>query len=114
MKRRKKIADQKSTLAVALTWDGARWPIKKLPPKARAFLVGRSKSLPVPTSRELSRLFTANKIEEMRICWVPCLKGGKETLTEPFAAPAGKRIGFVAAKTVSLGPILGVIYRKGA
>jgi hypothetical protein len=99
-------------LALALTWDGVRWPIKKLPSKARAFLAGRSKSLPVPTARELSRLFAGDAIRELRICWVPCLKGGEDVLSEPFASPAGRRLGFTATRITRLGDILGVVYRR--
>ena len=40
MKRAAKTkADAK--VALALTWDGARWPVKSLPAKARAFLAAK-------------------------------------------------------------------------
>jgi len=99
-------------IALALTWDGARWPIGKLPMKARTFLKGQSKSQSIPIAKKLSQLFRDDAIQEMRICWVPRLNGGKEVLTEPFAPPAGKRLGFIAVRTIRLGDILGVIYRR--
>lgn len=99
-------------VALALTWDGARWPVKKLPPKAQAFLVGRSKALPVPAAKELSKLFADDAIREIRICWVPRLRGGEEVLAAPFAVPGNKRLGFTVARITLLGDILGVIYRK--
>jgi len=100
-------------IALALTWDGARWP-GKLPPKARAFLAGKSKSLSTPTTKELSRLFSTDEIREMRICWVPRLKGGREVLSEPLTVPGRKRLGFAAIKMIRLGDSLGVIYRRKA
>ncbi|MDB4793587.1 hypothetical protein OAG63_00980 [Methylacidiphilales bacterium] len=112
MRRTDRARSNKRTVALALTWDGARWPLGKLPPKARAFLTGKSKISPPPTARELSRFFAEDEISEMRICWVPRLKGGKDVLTEPFAPPEGKRLGFAIVRITSLGDILGVIYRR--
>ena len=101
-------------IALALTWDGARWPVKKLPPKARAFLAGgsRSKNLSVPTAKALSGLFADDAIREIRICWVPWLKGGEEVLSAPSATPVNERLGFTVTRTRRLGDILGVIYRR--
>lgn len=99
-------------ISCALTWDGARWPIKKLPPKARTFLVGRSKKNSIPTAKEFSRLFANDGIKEIRVCWVPCLKGGTEVLAEPFVVSASKRLGFAVTRRISLGDILGVVYRR--
>jgi hypothetical protein len=108
MKRPQKVAG--AAVALALTWDGARWPARTLPPKARAFLAGRSGK--IPSHRKMAELFTDDQIREIRICWVPRLKGGDEVLSEPFPAPAGKRIGFQTVKTLRFGDILGVIYRR--
>jgi len=111
MKRRAKAAE-KRTVALALTWDGARWPVRKLPSSARAFLTGRARNSAVPTSLELTKLLTRDEIRELRICWVPRLKGGAEVLAEPFAVPGSRRLAFAAAKVQPLGDCLGVVYRK--
>jgi hypothetical protein len=100
------------TIALALTWDGSRWPAGKLPPKARAFLLCKLRNVSVPSTRALSRLLADDQVKEIRLCWVPRLKGGREVLSEPFAAPAGRRIAFRAARTVSFGEVLGVIYQR--
>jgi hypothetical protein len=99
-----------SQIALALTWDGARWPTRLLPPKARAFLSGPSRD--VPSIRKMAELFAGDQVSEMRVCWVPCLKGGSGVLSEPFKTLAGTRIGFQSVKSVRLGDMLGVIYRK--
>ena len=99
-----------SVIALALTWDGARWPVRTLPPKARAFL--GSWSGKIPSVRKMAELFADDQVREIRICWVPCLKGGAEVLSEPFQTPAGTRIGFRSVKSVRFGDILGVIYRR--
>ena len=101
--------------ALALTWDGARWPKRTLPPKARDFLKiksGQSQGSAAPSARKLAELFADDQVSEVRICWAPCLKGGEEVLSEPFETPAGNRIGFESAKTVRFGDVLGVIYRR--
>jgi hypothetical protein len=97
-------------IALALTWDGARWPVTSLPPKARAFLgaVGYSS----PTRRQAARLLAADAVTEMRLCWVPRLKGGENVLSESFAASKGKRVPFRAVKTTRFGDVLGVVYRR--
>jgi hypothetical protein len=110
MKRPGKTAG--TVVALALTWDGARWPARTLPPKARAFLAGKSRAVAVASSRKLGGLFADDRIREIRICWVPRLKGGGDVLSEPFQAPAEKRIGFRTVKTVRFGDVLGVIYRR--
>lgn len=104
-----------SVIARALTWDGARWPARTLPPKARAFLKDKSaKSLDatVSSAQKIAELFAGDQVREIRICWVPFLKGGGEVLSEPFQTSAGMRIGFQSVKTVRFGDILGVIYRR--
>jgi len=101
-----------SVIALALTWDGARWPVRTLPPKARAFLAGKSRDASAPSRQTLTKLFAGNRVREIRICWVPRLKGGVAVLSEPFPTPAGKRIAFQSVKTIRFGDILGVIYRK--
>lgn len=97
-------------IALALTWDGARWPTAALPPKAKAFLAARGCS--TPTRRETARLLAANAVAELRICWVPRLKGGDNTLADIFPAPNGRRVPFRATKTTRFGDILGVVYRR--
>jgi hypothetical protein len=102
-------------IALALTWDGARWPVRTLPPKARAFLKvksGKSSGVAIPYVRKMAELFADDEVSEIRVCWVPRLKGGSEVLSEPFETPAGTRIGFQSVKTVRFGDILGVIYRR--
>lgn len=99
-----------TTIALALTWDGARWPVKSLPPKARAFLAQGGAVKP-PSARKLASLFADKAVREIRICWVPRLKGGDDTLCVPFASPDGKRSLFPMAKAVSLGDVLGMVYR---
>ena len=113
MKRPVPKASAGRVIALALTWDGARWPIRALPPKARTFLAGRSRSAPAPSSRNIATLFADDQVREIRLCWVPCLKGGNEVLSESFETPAGKRVGFRSVKTVRFGDILGVVYRRG-
>jgi hypothetical protein len=110
MKRPGKTAG--TVIALALTWDGARWPMRTLPPKARAFLAGKSRGSAAPPARKLTKLFADDQVREIRVCWVPRLKGGSAVLSEPFQTPAGKRIGFQSVKTVRLGDTLGVIYRR--
>jgi hypothetical protein len=99
-----------AVIALALTWDGARWPVRTLPPKARAFLAGRAEK--IPSARKMVGLFAGDQVRELRVCWVPRLKGGRAVLSEPFQTPAGTRIGFSSVKTVRFGDILGVIYRR--
>ena len=97
-----------SVVALALTWDGSRWPIQTLPPKARAFLSGSK----APSAQTLAKLFAEDQIGEIRVCWIPHLKGGWGILSESFQTPTGKRIRFRSVKTVRFGDILGVIYRR--
>jgi hypothetical protein len=94
------------SIALALTWDGARWPIRSLPQKARAFLGGSA----IPSAQATAELFASDRIQQLRICWVPRLKGGPDVLSESF--PTQMRIGFKATKTISFGDILGVVYRR--
>jgi hypothetical protein len=97
-------------IALALTWDGARWPVASLPPKARTFL--RARGFSSPTRREAARLLAASAVREMRLCWVPRLKGGDDVLAEVFAAPKGKRVPFRAVKTAQFKDVLGVVYQR--
>ncbi|MCE0524150.1 MAG: hypothetical protein LV480_14690 [Methylacidiphilales bacterium] len=99
-----------SVVALALTWDGARWPVRTLPPKARAFLAGDSRG--VPSRRKLAGLLADERVWEIRVCWVPRLKGGGDVLSEPFSTREGARLLFRAAKTVRFGDVLGVIYQR--
>jgi hypothetical protein len=99
-------------IALALTWDGARWPIRTLPPKARAFLAKPAPSAPVPSTRIMAELLRDDQVAELRICWVPRLKGGRDVLSDPFQTATGRRLGFKATRTVVIGDILGVVYRR--
>jgi len=100
------------TVALALTWDGARWAARSLPPKARAFLQGSGKPRAVPAAEALASLLAADEIGEIRVCWVPRLKGGEGTLSEPGPTPLGKRIPFRPVRTSRFGEVLGVVYRR--
>jgi hypothetical protein len=108
-KRAKPPSTRNETIALALTWDGARWPIRTLPPKARAFLAS---SVAAPSAQEVAQLFQDGQVTELRICWVPRLKGGDNVLSEPFPAPAGVRIAFKPSKIIPFGDVLGVIYKR--
>ncbi len=99
----------KQKIALALTWDGARWPTRSLPPKARAFLGAAGSAL--PSAKKAAALFAADAIDEIRVCWVPRLKGGDNVLADVFAAPEGRRVPFRAVRTMRFGDVLGVIYR---
>jgi len=115
MRRVGKKASTSRVIALALTWDGARWPVRTLPPKARVFLKvksGKSSGVAIPSVQKMAELFADDQVSEIRVCWVPHLKGGNEVLSEPFQTPGGKRIGFQTLKTVRFGDILGVIYRR--
>jgi hypothetical protein len=97
-------------IGLALTWDGARWPVRALPPKARSFL--ESATPRVPSAPKAAKLFADDQVREIRICWMPRLKGGTEVLSESFQTPSAMRIGFRMTKTIRFGDILGVIYRR--
>jgi hypothetical protein len=103
---------KQQVVALALTWDGARWPVKSLPANARAFLAGKATGVSKPKVKELSQLFADDRIREIRICWVPRLKGGADVLSEAFAASGGKRVAFQLFRKVALQDMLGVIYRR--
>jgi hypothetical protein len=98
----------KQSVSLALTWDGARWPIRRLPPKARAFLA----STAAPSVLNVAQLFKDDQITELRICWIPCLKGGNDVLSAPFPVPEGRKIDFKPISTIPFGDILGVVYRR--
>jgi hypothetical protein len=51
-------------------------------------------------------------VKEIRVCWVPQLSGGKETLSAPFFTLNGKRLAFRMTKSVRWGNLLGVVYRR--
>ena len=97
------------SIALALTWDGSRWPVAKLPAAARKFLnVPGLKATP----KQLSEILRAGRIKEIRICWVPILRGGDEVLCSPFATKNGRRIPFRQTSSRPLGDALGVVYRR--
>jgi len=110
MKRIGKKPDDESVIALALTWDGARWPARTLPPKARNFLSVSSRK--TRSAHKMAELFAHDALREIRICWVPRLKGGDAVLSEPFQSPFGTRLGFRSTKAVRFGDVLGVIYRR--
>jgi hypothetical protein len=115
MRRAGKKASTGRVIALALTWDGARWPVRTLPPKARAFLKvksGKSSGDAIPSIRKMAKLFADDGVREIRICWVPRLKGGSEALSEPFPTATGTRLAFRSTKAVRFGDVLGVIYRR--
>ena len=92
--------------AAALTWDGARFPVRRLPEKARRFLG------PATPAARLGALLQSKTLFELRICWVPRLRGGPETLCPPFTTPNGRRLAFRLVRTVPLGEVLGAVYRR--
>jgi hypothetical protein len=96
-------------VGLALTWDGARWPVSRLPDKAQKFLASSTKA---PATTQLSRLLVDDRVRELRICWVPRIKGGNTTLAMPFVIPGGKRLGFEETRRVQLGDCCGLIYRR--
>jgi hypothetical protein len=100
----------KQSIALALTWDGARWPVSSLPLKARAFLATRSRK--IPSATKMATLLAADELKEIRICWVPRLKGGHDVLSGPFSTTSGKRLTYKATRTAQFGDILGVVYRR--
>jgi hypothetical protein len=110
MKAAKKSA-ARPVVALALTWDGSRWPVRALPPAARAFL--RAGSGKAPQAASISRLLADGKIGELRICWVPRLRGGDDVLSAPFSTPDGLRVRFRPGKPRRFGDVLGVVYRPG-
>ncbi len=99
-------------VALALTWDGARWPIRSLPLKAREFLVGKERKISAPSAKAVSRLVSGDEVREIRICWVPRLKGGADVLAESFSIASEKRLAFKATKVMRMGDYLGVVYRR--
>ncbi len=99
-------------LAAALTWDGARWPMRSLPVRARAFLADAGNVALSP--RAAAERFATDSVDELRICWVPRLKGGDATLADPFATPDGLRLAFMPTRMVRFGDILGVVYRRSS
>ena len=98
----------RTVISLALTWDGARWPIRALPPEARAFL-GTVPALPANGVTELLR---DDRVKELRICWVPRLKGGPGVLSEPFSTATGRRLNFKAIRSVQFDDVLGVVYQR--
>jgi len=101
-----------AVIALAMTWDGARHPTRSLPSKARAFLAGKSHEATVPSRANVAALFAADHVKEIRVCWVPKLRGGDDVLSEPFPAASGKRLCFQTARTTRFGDVLGVVYRR--
>jgi len=99
-------------LALALSWDGARCPLRTLPAPAQAFL--KRTGVKTPDGDQVARLLADDRVGEIRVCWVPRLLGGADVLCAPFATLDGLRLGFAVVKTKSFGAILGVVYRRTA
>jgi hypothetical protein len=113
MKRRTtRSAAPGDAIALALTWDGSRWPAKRLSAKARSFLADGSPKKSAYSAKTIAQLLTDDRVREIRLCWVPRLSGGDDVLTIPFTTPGGKRIGFRIARRAIFGEVLGVVYRR--
>jgi len=110
----KRTGRKESVIALAMTWDGARHPTRSLPPKARAFLAGKSRNAIAPSQAKMASLFADDCVKEIRVCWVPKLRGGDDVLSAPFPAPSGRRLCFQAARTIHFDDLLGVVYRRTA
>jgi hypothetical protein len=104
------MSSAKNVIALALTWDGSRWPSGSLPPSARAFL--RKKAALLPNATAMAKLFARDQVREIRLCWVPRLSGGDNVLSASFPTSNGKRLRFRATSKTRFGDILGVIYRR--
>jgi len=61
----------------------------------------------------MAELLRNDRVAELRVCWVPRLKGGSRALSEPFQTATGRRLAFKAERTVVIGDLLGVVYRRG-
>jgi hypothetical protein len=108
----RKVSAPRPIIVLALTWDGARWSAASLPPKARAFLRAGSAKKITPSAAKMAVLLSNDQVPEIRICWVPRLKGGKDVLTKPFITPDGLRVAFRMLRTAHFGDVLGVVYRR--
>ena len=113
-KRKRSAGGKGRVIALALTWDGARWSAQSLPVKARNFLAEKGSKVSSPNSRAMAKLFSDDQVREIRICWVPRMKGGPDVLSEPFLTATGMRIPFRSVKSAQFGDVLGVVYRRQA
>jgi len=100
-------------IGLALTWDGARWPVRSLPSAVQKFLQAKAGPAPIPRKAKLARLLADHQVRELRICWVPRLKGGDDVLCPPFETANGLRLNFRATKWKQFGDVLGVVYTSG-
>jgi hypothetical protein len=57
-------------------------------------------------------LLAGGEVRELRICWMPRLKGGEETLVAPFRTLPTARIPFRPVRMRPFGDVLGVVYRR--
>jgi hypothetical protein len=110
MKRSTAVRADGPVVALALTWDGVRVSLRNLPWAARKFL--GPAALRVPDAASLGALFAQDGVKEIRVCWVPRLEGGDRVMAAPFSAPRHRRLGFRRARLVTLGDVIGVIYRR--
>ena len=101
-------------IALALTWDGARWPVRVAAAQsARAFLGGEGLARRLRGAR-WPRLFAADACQaKMRICWVPRLKGGDNVLADPFVHRRMAGASLSRVEDDAFGDVLGVVYRTG-
>ncbi len=99
-----------SSVAVALAWDGSRGSLRAVPRAARTFLGGRGKRIPGPAL--LAQKLALGQIRELRVCWLPRLRGGEPVLAAPLATTDGLRLNFRAVKRRPFGDALVVVYRR--
>jgi hypothetical protein len=93
-------------VAAALHWDGSRATTRRLPARARSFLG------PITPAARLAKTLALGEPMELRICWVPELRGGPDVLVPSFSTPDGKRLVFHTVRTVPFGAVLGLVYRR--
>lgn len=105
---------KQQVFGLALTWDGARWPTRGLSPKARAFLKRnlQARTVTAPSGMSVSELLENDQVRELRICWVPRLKGGDDVLSDPFLTARGLRLSFEAVRSRTFNDVLAVVYRR--
>jgi hypothetical protein len=110
--KKAKPAKNAAVVALALTWDGSRWPLRSLSAAARSFLRTAGANVAAPRAQGVARGLENGAIREMRICWVPRLKGGSDVLSSLFVTPDGQRAQFRVAQWKQFGEVLGVVYRR--
>ncbi len=99
-----------SSVAVALAWDGSRGSLRAVPRAARVFLGLRAEKTPSPAI--LAEGLAGGQIRELRICWLPRLRGGDPVLAVPLVTRDGLRLNFRAVQRRQFGDALVVVYRR--